>query len=203
MNAKERSERHDAIARAAYATLAKQGYAGASMMRIAVAAKASNETLYRWYGGKVGLFRAMVEDNAAQTRAVLLRALEEKADPYETLERVASVFLTMLLGDRAILLNQAAAADPTGELGATISAGGRAQVLPLLTQVMDRVCVDSDIPADEAARLFVSLLVGDLQIKRIIRNAPAPTAADIERICARAIQIFQRVIGGPAVQARD
>lgn len=196
MNEKDRQTRHAAISRAAYALLAEHGYAGTSMMRIATAAKASNETLYRWYGSKDGLFRAMVEDNAAQTRSMLLRALEEQADPHETLERVASVFLGMLLGDHAILLNRAAAADPTGELGRAISSGGRAQVMPLLTGVMDRICAGSTLPADEAAQLFVSLLVGDAQVKRIIHNSPAPTKAEIEGKCAMALRMFRRLIAG-------
>jgi len=196
MKKEDRQVRHAAISRAAYELLAEHGYASTSMLRIATAAKASNETLYRWYGNKAGLFRAMVEDNAAQTRSILLNALEEETDPHETLERVASVFLGMLLGDRAILLNRAAAADPTGELGAAISAGGRAQVMPLLTQVMDRISADSDIPADEATRVFVNLLVGDQQVKRIIHNSPAPSRAEVEGSCARAIQIFHRLIAG-------
>lgn len=196
MNEKDRQTRHAAISRAAYALLAEHGYAGTSMMRIATAAKASNETLYRWYGSKDWLFRAMVEDNTAQTRSMLLRALEKQADPHETLERVASVFLGMLLGDHAILLNRAAAADPTGELGRAISSGGRAQVMPLLTGVMDRICAGSTLPADEAAQLFVSLLVGDAQVKRIIHNSPAPTKAEIEGKCAMALRMFRRLIAG-------
>ncbi|MFN3273264.1 MAG: TetR/AcrR family transcriptional regulator [Paracoccus sp. (in: a-proteobacteria)] len=198
MNERERQERHSAISRAAYDLLAGHGYAGTSMLRIATAAKASNETLYRWYGNKEGLFRAMVEDNAAETRLVLLRALEHGGCPRETLERVAPVFLGMLLGDRAILLNRAAAADPTGELGAAISAGGRAQVMPLVTGVMNRICTDSDLQPAEATRLFISLLVQDRQIRRIIHNCPAPSQAEIDASCARSIQIFYRLIDNGA-----
>lgn len=196
MNEKDRQKRHAAISRAAYTLLAEHGYAGTSMMRIATAAKASNETLYRWYGSKDGLFRAMVEDNAAQTRSMLLHALEEQTDPYETLEHVASVFLGMLLGDHAILLNRAAAADPTGELGGAISSGGRAQVMPLLARVMDRICADSTMAADEAAHLFVSLLVGDAQVKRIIHNSPALSKAEIDAKCTMALRMFRRLVAG-------
>ncbi|MFN7003853.1 MAG: TetR/AcrR family transcriptional regulator [Roseinatronobacter sp.] len=205
MNERERLERHGAITCAAYELLAEHGYAGTSMLRIAKAAKASNETLYRWYGNKEGLFRTMVEDNAAETRSLLLRALTQGDDPRNTLERVALVFLGMLLGDRAILLNRAAAADPTGELGAAISAGGRGQVMPLLTQMMGRVCAGSDIQPAEATRLFISLLVEDLQIRRIVHNCPAPSQAEIEGRCARSIPVFYRLIdhkaGGGALPA--
>ncbi len=45
-----------------------KGYAGASMLAIARQAKASNETLYNWYGDKNGLFRALVVRNAGEVR---------------------------------------------------------------------------------------------------------------------------------------
>ncbi|WP_417681364.1 TetR/AcrR family transcriptional regulator [Roseibium sp.] len=194
MNEDERQERHSAISRAAYALLAEHGYVGASMLRIARAAKASNETLYRWYGNKDGLFRAMVEDNAAETRRLLEEALEGQDDPRTTLERIAPVFLAMLLGDKAVLLNRAAAADPTGKLGAAISAGGRGQVMPLLDRLMQHICAGSDIPPSEATGWFLGLLVGDLQVRRIIHDCPAPSREDINARCRKALQAFDRLI---------
>ena len=47
MRDEKRRERHEAIAAAAYEALAEHGYGGASMLRVAKAARASNETLYR------------------------------------------------------------------------------------------------------------------------------------------------------------
>ncbi|WP_346895466.1 TetR/AcrR family transcriptional regulator [uncultured Roseibium sp.] len=196
MNEDEKQERHSAISRAAYALLAEHGYAGASMLRIARAAKASNETLYRWYGNKDGLFRAMVEDNAAETRRLLGEALKGQDDPRAALERVAPVFLAMLLGDKAVLLNRAAAADPTGKLGAAISAGGRGQVMPLLDQLMQRICADTGIPSSEASGWFLGLLIGDLQVRRIIHDCPAPSPEEIECRCKKALQAFDRLIDG-------
>jgi AcrR family transcriptional regulator len=194
MNEDERQERHNAISRAAYALLAEHGYAGTSMLRIAGAAKASNETLYRWYGNKDGLFRAMVEDNAAETRRLLEEAIEGQDDPRATLERIAPVFLAMLLGDKAVLLNRAAAADPTGKLGAAISAGGRGQVMPLLDRLMQRISTGSDISSGEATGWFLGLLVGDLQVRRIIHDCPAPSPEEIECRCKKALQAFDRLI---------
>ena len=196
MNEDERQERHSAISRAAYALLTEHGYAGASMLRIARAAKASNETLYRWYGNKDGLFRAMVEDNAAETRRLLEEAIEGQDDTRATLERIAPVFLAMLLGDKAVLLNRAAAADPTGKLGAAISAGGRGQVMPLLDQLMQRICAYNGIPSSEATGWFLGLLVGDLQVRRIIHDGPAPIQEDIDARCRMALQAFYRLIDG-------
>ena len=194
MDTPARKKRHDAISAAAYDLLAEHGYSGTSMLRVAQKAKASNETLYRWYGNKDGLFRAMVEDNAAQTRLLLLNAIDEGGDPWHTLERVAPVFLAMLLGERAVLLNRAAAADPTGALGAAISAGGRQEILPLLERVIAGVCPRDRVYAPEATRVFLSLLVEDLQVRRIIHDYPALTDEDIAARCAKALRDFRNLL---------
>ena len=104
MREENKKVRHEVITKAAYGLLAEKGYDGASMLSIAKAAKASNETLYRWYGDKRGLFEAMVRDNAGDIEKKLKSAIEGRDDPLEALTRIAPIFLTMLLGDRAILL---------------------------------------------------------------------------------------------------
>jgi len=129
MREEARTERQAQIERAAYRLLRERGYGGTSMLAIAREARASNETLYRWYGDKNGLFKTMVEANARETREALQRAIEAGDDPLECLENVAPVLLSMLLGERAIALNRAAAADESGELGAAIAAGGKADTL--------------------------------------------------------------------------
>ncbi|MFV0408231.1 MAG: TetR/AcrR family transcriptional regulator [Paracoccus sp. (in: a-proteobacteria)] len=191
----KRQKRHEAISATAYDLLASHGYGGTTMLRIAQAARASNETLYRWYGDKDGLFHQMVEDNAAETRQLLEEALEGAGDPFETLGQVGPVFLRMLLGERAILLNRAAAADPSGRLGAAISAGGRQEVSALLGQVVERLCAGQGHTAERATGWFLDLLVGDSQIRRVIGEMPVPDEAEIARRCRQALADFRQLIG--------
>ena len=194
MHEDERQKRHEKICKAAYRMLAQHGYGGTSMLRIATAAKASNETLYRWYGDKDGLFKTMVQDNAREAKQLLVEALDCDDDPRTTLESVAPIFLRMILGERAILLNRAAAADPSGALGATISAGGRAEIVPLFFQLMKRLCAGSCCEPAIAIDWFLGLLVGDLQVKRIIHQREALTDEDIESRCKMALGAFRRLI---------
>jgi AcrR family transcriptional regulator len=198
-----RAGREARIFEAAYETLADHGYGGASMLRIAKAAKASNETLYRWYGDKDGLFTAMARDNAAETRRLLTEALSRREDAWASLERLAPVFLRMILGDRAILLNRAAAADPSGALGVAVSAGGREEVTPLLRDLMERLCAGRGRDPAMATDWFVSLLVGDLQIKRVISALPALSDQAIEERCGKALPALRALIcgGGDAALA--
>ena len=60
MRADTRARRQAQIEEVAYRLLQIRGYAATSMLAVAREASASNETLYRWYGDKNGLFTSMV-----------------------------------------------------------------------------------------------------------------------------------------------
>lgn len=199
MRDEARAERQAEIEEAAYRVVRSRGYRGASMLAVAREAKASNETLYRWYGDKRGLFRAMVESNAEATRTELRRALDRGADPLESLETIAPILLSMLLGERAISLNRAAAADESGELGAALAAGGRDSVLPLIEELMRRGLTNRSIVAPSArtaAEWFISLLIGDQQIRRVIHAVPAPSKAVVSARSEEALQAFRKLCSG-------
>ena len=137
MREETRSIRQEQIETAAYQMLEQKGYAGTSMQGIAKQARASNETLYSWYGDKQGLFKALVTRNAADVKAQLEKELSIERDALAILADLGPKLLMLLLGDRAIALNRAAAADPSGALGHTLSLAGRESVLPLLILVLE------------------------------------------------------------------
>ena len=176
MREENRSQRREAIEQAAYELLAEKGYLGTSMLAIAKRAKASNETLYRWYGDKQGLFRSLVESNAEAVRASLHEALSQQAPGLDTLATAGPLLLDLLVSERAIALNRAAAADSSGELAQALAEAGRDTIAPMLADVMLRARRDGELAfgdASAAAGLYIDLLVGDLQIRRVI-GAVAP-----------------------------
>jgi AcrR family transcriptional regulator len=155
-----------------------------SMLAVAKTAKASNETLYRWYGDKTGLFQALIEANAETVAERLQAQLDEASDLHQALRDLGPLLLSMLLGDRAVALNRAAAADGSGVLGQVLAQEGRGRVFPLIVQLfkifVDQGALHGD-PMD-IARLYVDLLVGDLQIRRATGAMEAlPDAALRER----------------------
>ncbi len=194
MRDEKKKLRHEAITKAAYKLLAVKGYDGTSMLSISKAAKASNETLYRWYGDKRGLFDAMVRDNAAHIKAILDEAIEVQENPIETLTRVSPILLTMLLGERAILLNRAAAADPTGELGVTISMGGRDVIQPLLESLVMKIESQNQDSVKTLTQCYLGLLIGDLQFKRVIGVNPMLTSTQIEDRSSMALRAFFKLL---------
>lgn len=198
MRDETKAPRQAAIEDAAAELFAEKGFQGTSMLAIAKRAKASNETLYRWYGDKVGLFRALVERNAAEVRTRLEADLTEDRSAAEALRDLGPTLLSLLLSERAIALNRAAAADISGALGAALTEAGRGSVAPLIARLMLRGRAEGwltfEDPA-EAVALYLSLLVGDLQIRRAIGALPEPDARDINERAARAFAQFCRLAG--------
>ena len=189
-----RKARQGRIEAAAYELLESRGYAGTSMLAIAKAARCSNETLYNWYGDKAGLMRNLVARNADRARDLLQQALAQGHSPQETLTRFGPLLLDILLGDRAVALNRAAAADPTGELGQALAEAGRETIVPLLERLFAAADIrgEAGFPDSSAAvELYLGLLLGDLQIRRVIGRIPAPDAEMRERRAADALRRFR------------
>ncbi len=198
MRAESRAKRQEEIETAAYELLERNGYAGTSMQGIARLAKASNETLYNWYGDKQGLFKALVTRNAAEVKGLLKRELSSERDALIILGLLGPRLLALLLGERAIALNRAAAADASGVLGAALAEAGRDSVLPLLVRVLERARDAGQLSferSDQAAVLYLNLLVGDLQIRRVIGTARPPTLDFCRDRSESAVSYFQKLLG--------
>ena len=200
MRDEKKAERAGEIEAAAYAVLEKKGYEGLSMLAVARAAKASNETLYRWYGDKLGLFEALI----ARNTQIVTKALETggAAGPEEELRRLGAVLLEMLLGPRAVALNRAAAADASGSLGRALGRMGRETVAPRVAAVMARAIAAGRLGGgtpEEMAEAWFGLLIGDMQIRRVTGALEAPDAAALEARAERALALLGRVFPGRAM----
>ncbi|MEE4012532.1 TetR/AcrR family transcriptional regulator [Roseibium sp. FZY0029] len=182
MRAEARERRKTAIETAAVELLLEEGYENMSMLAVARKAKASNETLYRWYGDKTGLFAALVDRNAEDIRKALKNCSGNASSAEQALKTFGRSLLGVLTNPAAIALNRAAAADTTGTLGAALARSGRNAVLPLvqdlIAQVQDQGFL-ADIETAAAAELYLSLLIGDLQIRLVTRALPQLPETDI------------------------
>lgn len=197
MREEKRSLRQQQIEAAAYEVLEAKGYGGTSMLGIAKRARASNETLYRWYGDKQGLFQALVTRNAEEVRGHLETELETDHDALSILQTLGPKLLKLLTGERAVALNRAAAADSSGELGETLSKAGREAVFPLLEQVLLRARNEGQLAFDrsgEAVGLYLDLLIGDQQIRRVIGRLPSPTEAFCQERSRRAVRHLSQIL---------
>lgn len=198
MRDERRAAREAQILDAAFAELLERGYRGTTMLAVAKRAGASKETLYSWYGDKQGLFAALVRSNAASIEALLSDALAKEADPQKTLQKLGPLLLDLLLGERAVAINRAAAADVAegGALGKALAESGRERVLPLICQVLlqARAAGFLDVQdVKEAAEAYLGLLLGDLPVRRIIGVAAQPSKAEQAARAEAALTRFLRL----------
>lgn len=203
MRAEKQEARRREIERAAYEVLAEKGYEAASMLAIAKRAGASNETLYNWYGNKQTLFRSLVQANAQQVADLLRDSIASGRDPLDTLSRFGPLLLRLLVSEKAIALNRAAVADAAGSglLGQALAEAGRDTVAPLIAQVFKQAHATGQLfvdNPDEAADVYVSVLVGDLQIRRAIGVLKIPRETEIRRRANRALRFMKAFFVPPS-----
>ena len=191
MRQEARKARKKEIEQAALTLLVENGYGATTMAAVAKAAGASFETLYKWYGDKQGLFRAIVESNTATLREMLALSSSNAANPLAPLKEFGPKLVAVLTSDEVVALNRAAAVDPSGELGRIIAEAGRGSVAPQLTDLFARVIAEYD-PA-QVTEIYLGLLLGDLQIRRVIGRMPPPDATEIRQRADRAIEMLLRL----------
>lgn len=196
-----RKEKQDArkrlIEEAAYEVLSERGYRSSSMLLIAKKAKASNETLYRWYGSKQGLFTALVEENSRQVKEDLEACLRDGDNPLDTLREFGPALLGLVTSPRAIALNRAAAAEaennaPGEKLGDAIAAAGRLTIMPLINQLFSAAAKLghwTEEETDSAVQTYVSLLIGDLQMRRAIGVQDALSSEQCDQRAQQALDL--------------
>ena len=200
MKQENQEKRRRQIEAAAYDVLRQKGYRATSMLAIAKEAGASNETLYKWYGNKQNLFQALVIANAQDVVDHLDRSIAESGTVADTMAYLGPALLTLVTSDKAIALNRAAAADvdETGTLGKTIADAGRETVAPLIGEVFDQARTLGELSFDdsqEIVELYLNLLIGDLQIRRVIGAMPKLTKAGIRKRADRAWRLVLHLYG--------
>ena len=200
MKADRREKRRDEILDAATTLLVERGYRDTSMLEVARRASASKETLYAWFGDKHGLFEAVIRRNAATLQTVLARHLEEEAPLDMVLRDFGRALLQLLLGDGAVAINRAAIAEAQADprLARILSRSGREATLPGFVQILEASRAQGLLKFDsakEAAEDYLGLLLGDLQVRRLLGLAPTPTKAQVEARARRAAAAFQNLYG--------
>ena len=200
MKTEKQIKRREQIEAAAYELLAEKGYKATSMLAIAKRASASNETLYNWYGTKQAVFSALVAANAQSAREILDDAHNSSADPLKILEQLGPALLQIVTSEKAVALNRAAAIDmyETRLLGKTIAAGGKKAILPLLRKLFLKARASKLMVFDDdndVAKTYIFLLIGDVQIERVIGVRPVLTRKQITARANKATELILRLYG--------
>jgi AcrR family transcriptional regulator len=187
MTPEARREREARIAEAALGVLSEKGFAGLSMLAVARRARASNETLYRWYGDKSGLLRALIARDAADLAEALDAVLMQGGSVEHVLEAAGLCLLERILSPRSLALMRAAVADagPGDTLGTTLvevrSQATYPRLLSLFTRLKSRGQLR--VSAADGMALWLDLLFGHWELACAMgAMAPPEAAGRAERV---------------------
>lgn len=195
-----REQRRDRILDVAVETLAEYGYRDTTMLEVARRASASKETLYAWFGSKPGLFQAVIQRNAEAVRDVVEGHLRGDAPVEAALTDFGHALAGLLLGEGAVAINRAAISEArtNPELARILIESGREATLPVFVLYLERCrsrgVLDFD-DAEQAAETFVSLLLGDIQVRRLLGAMATPKNAELELRAELATRIFLLIYG--------
>jgi len=106
LNAEKNPDKAVAILAGALEVFSTQGYAAASMDRIAKAAKVSKPTLYKYFQDKEGLFVALVQQLTHRNRRQLpqlLDSAEAQQSPEKVLRKIATHVIEDFSHDQALM----------------------------------------------------------------------------------------------------
>ncbi|MEM8795673.1 MAG: TetR/AcrR family transcriptional regulator C-terminal domain-containing protein [Pseudomonadota bacterium] len=114
------------------------------------------------------------------------------------MHRLGPKLLSLLMSPRAVALNRAAAADPTGERGIALSGKGGDTIAPLIANVLKNARDQGHIALEdvgEVTAVNLGLLIGDLQIRGIIGRISEPAPDWIEDRSSTAVSHLLALFG--------
>ncbi|MDK1474570.1 TetR/AcrR family transcriptional regulator [Streptomyces sp. 549] len=199
------SPKREAIACAARAVFAREGYSRASVDAIAAEAGVSKRTIYNHYKDKEQLFLLTIQESAqavgAARRALIERHLSEVTDLEADLEAFGRAWATPLTGFEnhfalvRVIIAEAARLPP--EILQGWHDAGPGPVMEELTRCVGRLAERGLLVLDDAeqATNHLMLLVNTDIIERSFHGAVPLADAEINKLVTAGVRTFLRLYG--------
>lgn len=190
--------RRQAILLAATELFLAKGYAGTSTEEVAAAARASKQTLYRHFGDKDGLLRAVIETSIADAEAgtdALLHALGETDDLARDLQRFARQHLRDVVQPHLMRMRRLviAEAERVPQLARAWFERGPERAHDALEVLLARMAARGLLRIDRprlAAEHLNWLILSIPLHQSLYLPADAPPDRDLDEIADEAVRIF-------------
>jgi AcrR family transcriptional regulator len=185
--------RRAALLEAAKSVFVERGYAEATLDEVIARAGGSRATLYKQFGGKEGLFAAVIAEICAAMVAPLADGGPDRP-PEDVLLAFGRSFMAALMAPDGLALYRVVIgnAQRFPELAAAVYRSGPATAAALLAAHLRRWKARGqiDLPdPDMAARHFLEMVKGDLHFRALVYIDP-PSQAEIDQCVKGAVRLF-------------
>jgi AcrR family transcriptional regulator len=192
---KRLAARRDAFLEAGRAVFEEKGFADATLDDVIAKSGGSRQTLYALFGGKQGLFEAIISDNCETIFRGLTLDFMASRSPKDVLEEVATRYLTTVTSQSCITLNRlvVSEAQRMPELAARFWSLGPGRSRNFLagffkTQIARGAfrLADPNLAAD----YFLEMVSGTIRMQCLIGLRQSPTKAEVKKIVKGAVTQF-------------
>jgi TetR/AcrR family transcriptional regulator, mexJK operon transcriptional repressor len=200
-------QRRDRIVRMAWPLFLKKGYDNVSIDEIIGVVGGSKATIYAWFGGKEGLFEAVVRQKCSDV------VLAIHADPAGSLEaqltEIGQSFLAMVLSPPILEFHRlmVSIGRTFPETGRLFYETGPASAYGIVATWIANQQKDGRIVAEEdpyrLAVLFLDMLIGEHQLSWLTSVPRAARREKIDETVRLAVKVFLRGCAAPAGARRS
>lgn len=187
--------RRRAFMDAATQVFLEKGYAGATLDDVIARSGGSRQTLYALFGGKQGMFEALVSERSASIFESFSADDLSNRPPDEVLNRFGTRYLQIIttpeaLGMYRLVVAEGAARKELVELFWRLGPGsGRSLLARYFAEVMQRNALQLDDP-EQAAGHFMGMLLGTMHMECLLGLRGTPALAEIADSVAQVVKQF-------------
>ena len=172
-----------------------EGYSGVSVDGLIAKTGGSKRTIYSYFGGKEGLFAAIIQQLCAENVSPLTHMDLKQRPLQEALSSIAGIFLDVVLSPRTIALHRLIVAEALRAPDAAQSFFDAAPatayncLAEYFTWAQETGLI---VPgnADIRAKIFLDALTGDLQLRSLLGLGKRPSKSEREHLITETISIF-------------
>jgi TetR/AcrR family transcriptional regulator, mexJK operon transcriptional repressor len=192
---KRLAARRDAFLEAGREVFQEKGFADATLDDVIAKSGGSRQTLYALFGGKQGLFEAIVSDNCETIyRGMALNVLAARP-PAEVLEEIGIRYLTIVTSPDCLSLNRMVISEAPRmpELAQRFWSLGPGYSRNFLAAFFESQMARGSLRlkgAAAAADQFIEMLSGTVRMQCLIGLRPPPTKSEVKKIVQGAVSQF-------------
>jgi AcrR family transcriptional regulator len=184
---------------AAMTVFLQHGYAGATVELVVRRARASKATIYSFFGGKEGLFDALIDERAERILAGFPDFDRATVNVRAALRHIGQRYLEVVMAREAIALYRLLVAEGPRypKLVRGVYRIGQDRVLASLAKALRNWAARGRIRAvdpDRVATQFLAVVRGELHLRAMVGLLPEDLEEAIERTVHGAVETFWRAL---------
>jgi TetR/AcrR family transcriptional repressor of mexJK operon len=173
--------------------LVERGYQGTTMAAVAERAGSSKETLYAWFGGKQGLFEAVVRQKCDDVTLAI--DIDAGGTLEEQLTKIGQSFVAMVLTPPILEFHRlmVSIGRTFPEAGRLFFQSGPTSAYSIVARWIERHQKDGrliDEDPDRLAVLFLDMLIGEHQLGWLTSMPRAAQKAKVDETVRIAVRVF-------------